>query len=135
LGWKDNFSAPLGVIGIQEFLPLMLNEVNKGSLSLEKLVELTSENPAKIFGIYPRKGTIQVGSDADFTIVDMNQEMTLSCEKSFSKSGWTAFDNVKVKGVPTHTIVRGQVVFENGEIKGHPGFGRFASGSAATMKK
>lgn len=130
LGWKDNFSAPLGVIGIQEFLPLMLNEVNRGALSLEKLVELTSENPAKIFGIYPRKGTIQVGSDGDFTIVDMNQERVLSSEKSFSKSGWTAFDNVKVKGVPTHTIVRGQVVFENGEIKGYPGIGRFVPGQA-----
>jgi len=130
LGWKDNFSAPLGVIGIQEFLPLMLNEVNEGSLALEKLVELTSENPAKIFGIYPRKGTIQLGGDADFSIVDMNQEMTLSSEKSFSKSGWTAFDNVKVKGMPTHTIVRGQVVFENGEIKGHPGLGRFVPGHA-----
>ncbi len=130
LGWKDNFSAPLGVIGIQEFLPLMLNEVNKGSLSLEKLVEMTSENPARIFGIYPRKGTVQVGSDADFTIVDMDQEMTLSSEKSFSKSGWTAFDNVKVKGVPTHTIVRGQVVFENGDIKGSPGIGKFVPGQA-----
>jgi dihydroorotase (multifunctional complex type) len=130
LGWKDNFSAPLGVIGVQEFLPLMLNEVNKGALSLERLVELTSQNPAKIFGIYPKKGTIQVGSDADFTIVDMNQEIILLSEKSFSKSGWTAFDNVKVKGLPTHTIVRGQVVFENGEIKGRPGFGRFVPGQA-----
>ncbi len=130
LGWQDNFSAPLGVIGIQEFLPLMLNEVNKGSLSLEKLVEMTSERPAKIFGIYPKKGAIQVGSDADFTIVDMDQEMTLSSEKSFSKSGWTAFDNVRVKGMPTHTIVRGQVVFENGEIKGYPGIGKFVPGQA-----
>src|SRR4030067_3647232 len=83
LGWKDTSSAPLGVIGVQEFLPLMLNEVNKGTLSLEKLVELTSENPAKIFGIYPKKGTIQVGSDADFTIVDLNQEIILLSEKSF----------------------------------------------------
>jgi dihydroorotase-like cyclic amidohydrolase len=60
----------------------------------------------------------------------MNQERVLSSEKSFSKSGWTAFDNVKVKGVPTHTIVRGQVVFENGEIKGYPGIGRFVPGQA-----
>lgn len=130
LGWKDNFSAPLGVIGIQEFLPLMLNEVHKGSFSLEKLVEMTSESPARIFGIYPKKGTIQVGSDADFTIVDMDQEMTLSSEKSFSKSGWTAFDNIKIRGVPTHTIVRGHIVFENGDIKGFPGVGKFVPGQA-----
>jgi len=130
LGWKDNFSTPLGVIGIQEFLPLMLNEVNKGRLSLEKLVTLTSETPARVFGIYPRKGTIQVGSDADFTLVDMNQEMTLSSKNSYSRSGWTAFDGVRVKGVPTHTIIRGQIVYENGKITGSPGTGKFVPGAA-----
>lgn len=131
LGWKDNFSAPLGVIGAQEFLPLMLNEVNQGRMTLEKLVDLASENPAKIFGIYPRKGTIQIGCDGDLTIVDLEQEMTLSDEGSYSKSGWTAFDGVKVKGVPTHAIVRGHVVYENGQITGRPGIGRFVPGAAA----
>jgi dihydroorotase-like cyclic amidohydrolase len=131
LGWKDNFSSPLGVIGIQEFLPLMLNEVNNGQLSLEKLVTLTSDNPSRIFGIYPKKGTIQVGSDADLTLVDMNQEMMLSSEKSYSKSGWTAFDGVRVKGVPTHTIVRGRVVYEEGKITGSPGMGKFVPGAAS----
>ncbi len=129
LGWKDNFSAPLGVIGIQEFLPLMLNEVNRGRLTLEKLVTVTAETPARIFGIYPRKGTIQVGSDADFTLVDMEQEMTLSSEKSYSRSGWTAFDGVRVKGVPTHTIVRGHVIYENGKVTGAPGIGNFVPGA------
>jgi dihydroorotase-like cyclic amidohydrolase len=114
--------------GAQEFLPLMLNEVNKGRVSLEKLVSLTSESPAKIFGLYPKKGTIQIGSDADLTIVDLDEELVLSNEKSFSKSGSTAFDGVRVKGVPKYTIVRGEVVFENGEIKGRPGFGKFAPG-------
>jgi dihydroorotase (multifunctional complex type) len=131
LGWKDNFSAPLGVIGIQEFLPLMLNEVNKGRLSLEKLVTLISDTPSRIFGIYPRKGTIQVGSDADLTLVDMNRETVLSSEKSYSKSGWTAFDGVRVKGVPTHTIVRGRVVYEEGKVTGSPGMGKFVPGAAA----
>jgi dihydroorotase (multifunctional complex type) len=130
LGWKDNFSSPLGAIGIQEFLPLMLNEVNKGRLSLEKLVDLTSETPARIFGIYPKKGTIQVKSDADFTVVDMEQRLSLSSKRSFSKSGWTTFDGIKVKGVPTHTIVRGQIVYENGSITGRPGMGKFTPGSA-----
>ena len=131
LGWKDNFSAPLGVIGIQEFLPLMLNEVNKGFLTLEKLVAVSAETPARIFGIYPRKGTIQVGSDADFTLVDMEQEIVLSSENSYSRSGWTAFDGVRVKGVPTHTIVRGGIVYEDRQIKAHPGFGKFVPGCAA----
>ena len=131
LGWKDNFSAPLGVIGAQEFLPLMLNEVNSGRLSLEKLVSLASETPARIFGIYPKKGVIQIGSDADFTIVDMDKRKVLSSRDSFSKSGWTAFDGVEVKGVPTHTIVRGRIIYEDGEIKQHPGFGIFVPGCAA----
>ena len=130
LGWRDNFSTPLGVIGIQEFLPLMLNEVNRGRLSLEKLVALSSETPARIFGVYPRKGTIQVGSDADLTLVDMDQEMTLSSKNSYSRSGWTAFDGVRVKGAPTHTIVRGQIVYENGKITGSPGIGKFVPGAA-----
>ena len=129
-GWKDNFSTPLGVIGIQEFLPLMLNEVNKGNLSLEKLVFLTSENPSRIFGMYPKKGTLMIGSDADFTVVDLSREAVLSSDDSFSKSGWTAFDGVKVKGMPTHTIVRGRIVYEEGEIKGKPGWGNFVPGSA-----
>lgn len=133
-GWRDNFSAPLGVIGIQEFLPRMLNEVNQGSLSLEKLVELTSENPARIFGIYPKKGAIQIGSDADFSIVDMEQDLILSSKKSFSRSGWTAFDGVKVKGIPTHTIVRGHIIYENGKITGNPGMGKFVEGSATKRK-
>jgi dihydroorotase (multifunctional complex type) len=134
-GWTDNFSTPLGVIGIQEFLPLMLNEVNKGKLTLEELVMLASENPSKIFGVYPRKGIMAVGSDADFTIVDLDREFTLSSERSFSKSGWTAFDGIKVRGMPTHTIVRGKVVYEEGEFKAEAGYGRFVPGLAYNNSK
>jgi dihydroorotase (multifunctional complex type) len=130
-GWQDNFSAPLGMIGAQEFLPMMLNEVNKGSLSLEKLVALCSENPARIFSVYPRKGAIQVGSDADFTIVDMARKKVLSDADSHSRSGWTTFDGIEVTGVPTHTIIRGTVACEEGIIKVPPGFGTFVPGVAA----
>lgn len=126
-GWDDNFGAPLGVIGAQEFLPMMLNEVNNGTLTLERLIYLTSENPSKIFGIYPRKGIIAVGSDADFTIVDMNREHVLSSEESLSRSGWTSFDGVKVKGMPVFTVVRGNVVMEKGVVKGARGFGKMIS--------
>ena len=129
-GKKDMFSSPLGMVGAQEFLPMMLNEVNKGNLSLEKLIWLSSESPARIFGIYPRKGTLQVGSDADITIVDMNAEMTLTADNSYSKAGWTTFEGIRVKGVPTHTIVRGSIVCENGKVKAKPGFGRFVQGQA-----
>ena len=130
-GLKNNFSAPLGVIGAQEFLPLMLNEVHKGKLTLERLVYLTSESPAKIFSQYPKKGAIQVGSDADFTVVDLSQEHVLRDAESLSKSGWTAFDGVKVTGMPTHTIVRGNIIWENGTLTGKPGYGKMVMGAAA----
>lgn len=129
-GLTNNFNAPLGVIGVQEFLPLMLNEVNKGNLTLERLVYLTTESPARIFGQYPQKGAIAVGSDADFTVVDMNKEKVLTDEEELSKSGWTAFDGGKVKGVPTHTIVRGKIIYEDGKLKGEPGYGRMVKGTA-----
>jgi dihydroorotase-like cyclic amidohydrolase len=106
---------------------MMLNEVNNGTLTLERLIYLTSENPSKIFGIYPRKGIIAVGSDADFTIVDMNREHVLSSEESLSRSGWTSFDGVKVKGMPVFTVVRGNVVMEKGVVKGARGFGKMIS--------
>lgn len=129
-GLTNNFNAPLGVIGVQEFLPLMLNEVNNGNLTLERLLYLTTESPARIFGQYPMKGAIAIGSDADFTVVDMEREKVLTDKDELSKSGWTAFDGVKVKGVPTHTIVRGNIVFEEGEIKGKPGYGHMVKGTA-----
>jgi dihydroorotase-like cyclic amidohydrolase len=76
-----------------------------------------------------------VGSDADFTIVDLDREFTLSSERSFSKSGWTAFDGIKVRGMPTHTIVRGKVVYEEGEFKAEAGYGRFVPGLAYNNSK
>lgn len=130
-GWKNNFEAPLGVIGVQEFLPLMLNEVNKGTLTLERLVYLTSEQPSKIFKVYPRKGAIMIGSDADFTIVDMNKEHVLSDKDTYSNSGWTTFDGVKVKGMPVYTIIRGEVAAENGKVVNRPGFGKMVSPNKA----
>lgn len=126
-GWENNFEAPLGVIGVQEFLPMMLNEVNRGTLTLERLIYLTSESPSKIFKIYPRKGAIMVGSDADFTIVDMNKEHVLSDKESYSKSGWTSFDGVKVKGMPVCTVIRGEIAMKDGKIVNVPGFGQMVS--------
>jgi dihydroorotase-like cyclic amidohydrolase len=134
-GWKDNFSSPLGVIGIQEFVPLMLNEVNKGNISLSRFLRLTTENPARIFGSYPRKGALAVHSDADVTIVDMNGRQTLSSEKSLSRSGWTAFDGVTVQGSVEYTIVRGNVVYSRGTVTGKPGWGRMVRGAPGSLPR
>jgi len=130
-GWKDMWNSALGLMGSQEFLPIMLTAVNEGKTSLENLVKLTSENVAKHFGIYPKKGAIQVGSDADLTIIDLKKEDVITTEKVLSKCGWTSWDGYKVKGMPVYTIVRGTVVMENGKVVGKPGYGKFVPGLLA----
>ena len=130
-GWKDMFSIPLGMTGAQEFVPMMLDAVNKGKLSLNDVARLASEQPARIFNQYPTKGAIQIGSDADLTIVDMRKEILFRHEDMHSRSAHSSWVGMRAKGVPTHTIVRGEVVMQNGQIVGKPGFGRFVPGPAA----
>jgi dihydroorotase-like cyclic amidohydrolase len=130
-GWEDNFSVPLGITGAQEFIPLMLDQVNSGILTLEDLARFCSENPAKIFGIYPKKGTIQVNADADFTIVDMGKKAVLTGKEMYSRTGFTSWEGMEVSGMPVYTIVRGRVIMEDGKIVAEPGLGRFVPGIAA----
>jgi allantoinase len=116
----DLWSIPAGMCGVESLVPLMLNAVNDGKLTLQKLVEVLSENPAKHFNIYPQKGSLQIGTDADFTIVDMNKKDVIRREALHSKSKVTAFDGFKVTGMPVATIVRGKTVMKNGEVMGAP---------------
>ena len=111
--------SPSGTPGVQTLVPIMLNHVNNGKLSLSKLVSLWSHGPERIHRIH-NKGRIQVGYDADFTLVDMNKEVTISNSQQKSKSKWTPFDGMKVKGWPTHTIIRGHSVMIDDEIIGKP---------------
>ncbi len=118
---KENiWDAIPGFTGVETSVPLMLTQVNEGRLSISTYVKHASENPAKLFNLYPRKGTIQIGSDADFTIVDMVKEGTLKSEKLHSKTKITPFDGWKVKGLPVYTIVRGKTVMKDGEIVSKP---------------
>lgn len=133
-GWEDMFSIPLGMTGAQEFVPMMLNAVHNGKLTLSKIATLAAERPARLYGQYPKKGVIQVGSDADFTIVDMNAEIVFRKEDMLSKAGHTSWEGMKAKGVPQHTIVRGQSVMEHGRVIGSPGYGMFITGKAATQR-
>lgn len=126
-GWEDMWDIPLGMMGAQEFLPVMLTNVNRGRISIHDLIRVTSENPSRIFGLYPAKGAIQIGSDADLTIVDMNKEQQFSKEMVLSKSGWTIFHGDTFKGWPIRTLVRGKMVMKDGEITGTPGQGRFVA--------
>lgn len=128
LGREDMWQCHTGPLGVQEFLPLMLTAVNEGKITLEKLVQTTSENSAKFFGLYPQKGAIAVGSDADLTVIDLEKEDVIETQKVISKCGWTPWDGYKVKGVPVYTIVRGKVVMKDGKIIGQPGDGKFIAG-------
>jgi dihydroorotase len=109
-----------GFCGVETGVPLMLNEVNKGRMTLNHYVRLASENPAKVWQMYPRKGAIALGSDGDITVVDMNKEMTIEAEKLHSKNKPTPWGGWKVKGVPIYTIVRGHVQMKDGEPVGKP---------------
>jgi dihydroorotase len=124
LGWTDMWRAAGGLPHLQETLPLFLTEVAAGRLSLERLVEIGSSAPARLLGIYPRKGAIAVGSDADLVAVDPAAEGTISNDDVLSKCGWTAFDGRRVRGVVRLTMVRGTAVYRDGRIVGQPGHGR-----------
>ena len=105
-------------------MPLMLNEVNRGRLSIERLVALYAENPAKVWDIFPAKGTLQVGSDADIVIVDMAKQATIDQARLHSKQRISGWHGRSVTGQPVRTIVRGRTVMLEGELVGLAGWGR-----------
>ena len=116
---KEYPDTPSGMPGVQTLMPVMLNHVNDGKLSLEQLMNLVCENPAKIFGIIG-KGFIKEEYDADFTIVDMNKIIEIKNDKIESKCGWSPFNGYKFKGTPVYTIINGEIKMKDGEIIGEP---------------
>jgi len=127
-GEGDIWSALPGFPGTATLLPSLLSEgVNKGRLTLEQVAAITSYNTAKAFGMLPKKGMITVGSDADFTVVDLNLEQKVSPSILHSASDFSLFDGMVLKGWPTMTIVRGNVVFDSGKIIDEPTIGRFVA--------
>lgn len=127
-GWKNMWEAPGGTPALEWYLSMFLTEVNNGRIGFDRVIQLCSENPARIFGAYPRKGGLMVGSDADMVIVDMKKERTLSADKMYTKCGWNPYAGRKVKGLPEMTLVRGSVVMENyGSVVGKPGFGEYVA--------
>jgi allantoinase len=125
-GWSDIWKAQSGAPTIETMLQLLLTKVNEGKLSLERLVKVTSENVAKIFNIFPKKGVIQVGSDADFVIVDLHKKIRLDKTKMYSKArDLNIYDGIEVEGCPVLTLVRGEVVMRDGIVYGQPGYGEF----------
>ena len=122
---NDNiFECGSGTPGVETLLPVMLDAVNKNRIPLERLVKTTSVNAAKRFGIYPEKGVIAVNADADLVIVDMGKEYTIKNENMFTKPKITVFDRMKIKGVIEKTIVRGTIIYDNGEFCVKKGYGQ-----------
>ncbi len=124
-GENNIWDAPNGIPGVETSMRLMLNGVNEGKTTLNRIVETMCENPAKIYGLYPRKGAIEVGADADIVILDMDKEEVISNDKVISKCKWSPYDGWKLKGAPEVVMVRGQIVFQDGKVVGKPGMGQF----------
>ncbi len=113
-----------GFPGVETAVPLMLTEVAAGRISLAHYVKLSSVAPAKAWGLYPRKGALQVGADADIAIVDLKREGRVRADALHSKSKVTPFDGRAVRGLPIATLVRGKLVARDGQLVGEPGWGK-----------
>ena len=108
-------ASPSGMPGVQTLVPVMLNHVAEGRLTLERFIDLTSHGQQRVFGI-AGKGRLAEGYDADLTIVDLKARRTLRHEDMATRSGWTPFDGLEVTGWPMATIIRGRVVMRDDEV-------------------
>jgi dihydropyrimidinase len=124
---KDDFSKiPNGAPGIEDRLHMLYTHgVRAGRITLNRFVELTATSPAKLFGLYPRKGTIAVGSDADIVVWDPEKRLTISAKTHHSNIDYNLFEGVEVTGAPEVVLVRGQVIVEDDKLMAQPGTGRF----------
>ena len=124
---KDNFALiPNGAPGVEDRLPMVHHfGVNEGRIGLNRMVELLSTNAAKLFGLYPRKGTIAPGSDADIVIFDPEKEHTISAATHHSKADYNLYEGTTVTGAPEIVLLRGHVLVEDGELVASPGIGQF----------
>ena len=128
IGWSDIWEAWGGIPTIETMLPVLLSEgVNKGRINLADLQRVCCTNPAKIFGIYSRKGSIQPGADADLVIVDLKMSKVVRADELHYKVGWTPYEGRKLKGWPIMTMRRGKVLFQEGRVIGEPGDAQFLS--------
>ena len=126
MGKNDFTKIPNGGPGIEHRMSLVYSGgVGKGRFSVNRFVELVSTTPAKIFGLYPRKGTIAVGSDADLVIFDPNREHTISAQTHHMRVDYSMFEGIKVKGVPEVVLSRGRVLVERDQFHATPGHGSF----------
>lgn len=124
---SDIWDCPFGLPGVETTLTMLLNAAAEGRISLERIVQAYSETPARLLGLYPHKGSLRVGSDADIVLVDPEEEHILKDEDIVSKAGWTPFDGCRVKGRPVMTFLRGDLVAAYGETVVDPGIGHYVT--------
>ncbi len=124
---KDNFTQiPNGTAGVEDRMSVMWEEgVNQGRLSMNEFVAVTSTNAAKIFNIFPRKGSLEVGADADIVVWDADGKRTISAATHHSNVDFNIFEGKTVTGIPSHTIANGKVVWRDGELNVEAGAGRY----------
>lgn len=124
--WKGVFARiPFGMPGLETFLPMMYTAAMKRDWNVNQLVAITSTNSAKIFGLYPRKGTIAIGSDADLVIFDPKKQVIISPKKLQSTCDWNPYDGRRLTGYPAVTISRGRIIAKNGRFVGERGWGQY----------
>jgi len=117
---------PNGIPGLETRLPLLFSEgVGRGRITLNQFVTLTATNPARLYGLHPRKGTIAIGADADIAIWDVNKQVTIRNELLHHNVDYTPYEGMTVTGWPVTTLVRGEVVWQDAELKGRAGHGQF----------
>ena len=125
LGRDDFTKIPNGAPGVEHRVSLIYTGVVENRISLNRFVELTSTAAAKMFGLFPKKGTIAVGSDADIVIFDPEKDQTISVKTHHMNVDYSAYEGKTIKGTVDTVLSRGKVVIDNGEFKGKSGDGRF----------
>jgi dihydroorotase len=123
LGWNDAWAAHTGTPGVQYQLPLMVDAWHRGKISFARLVEMVSVVPARVFGL-ESKGSLTPGADADIALLDLEREWEITNDSVLSRIGWTPYDGRGVRGAVVRTMVRGADVWVDGQVVGHPGYGR-----------
>lgn len=126
-GWENIWESPPGLPAIESMLPILLTAVNEGKTSLERVISATTANPARRLGLYPRKGCIAVGSDADLVVIDTKKERKITADEMYAKSKWTPYEGWTTLGAVEATILRGVPVYQQGKIVSEP-LGRFIFG-------
>jgi len=133
-GFGDIFKAPLGLNVIQVMLPSIVDEgIHRRGLSYTWFANFSAAGPARLVGLYPRKGSIRVGADADLALWDMGSEWEVRREDLFSRHPWTPLEGRRLRGRPVCTVRRGEIIFAGGQVRAEPGSGRFLHGGESVV--